>query len=227
MFLENNRNKKLICDGALLLDNIDAGSIDCVFFDPQYRQIMDKMNYGNEGERQSLRSLLSQMSTDTIVHFNNKISNSLKPSGYLFFWVDKFILAEGIQTSLVNSSNLNIVDMITWDKCLLGMGYRSRRRSEYLLIYQKLPKTTKNWTDRGIPDIWEEKILHPRSRSLHPHRKPIGLISRLIKSTVTDGGYVLDPCAGSFIVKEACDIGGVNFIGCDISRDYGNELPIF
>ena len=101
MFLENNRNKKLICDGALLLDNIDAGSIDCVFFDPQYRQIMDKMNYGNEGERQSLRSLLSQMSTDTIVHFNNKISNSLKLSGFFFFWLKKFFFQRGYKPLLL------------------------------------------------------------------------------------------------------------------------------
>lgn len=60
-FLQNNFNKRLLCDGLYLLKNIPDGSVSACFLDCQYRAIMDKMNYGNEGKsRQSKRIALPQ-----------------------------------------------------------------------------------------------------------------------------------------------------------------------
>ena len=54
-------NSKLKMDGLTLLKSLENSSVSVVFFDPQYRGILDKMNYGNEGERQIERSKLVQM----------------------------------------------------------------------------------------------------------------------------------------------------------------------
>ena len=226
-FIEENKNKYLQMDGLVLLDSLGENSVDLAIEDYQYREVMDKLNYGNEGSRQSGRVSLEQMSTDTIIEFLTKTAFVLKPSAYVFLWIDKFILCEGHHLSWLKSVNenyekpiLNLVDMITWDKGLIGQGYRSRRKGEHLLIIQKTPKSTKSWMDRGIPDVYPEKIPHPRTKGYHPHRKPMGLISRLIKSCTKEGDLVLDCCAGSFSTFDVCKETGRDFIGCDLTLEY-------
>lgn len=210
-FKTNSRNKG---DGLEMLASIKQESVDTAFFDPQYRSVLDKMDYGNEGERQKGRAALPQMDDDLIRQFISGIQLALKPSGHLFLWIDKFILCEGVRKMIDHEPSLNIVDMITWDKMRIGMGYRSRRKSEYLIVVQKSPKRAKGiWTDHGIPDVWQEK-----QEKSHPHEKPSGLATRLIKSTVPIGGTVIDPCAGSFSVLKATESAGKRtFIGTDLN----------
>ena len=71
--------------------------------------------------------------------------------------MDKFHLVEGVKPWLINTS-FKLVDMITWDKQKIGMGYRTRRKSEYLLILQKEPiKAKATWSLHDITDVWSEK----------------------------------------------------------------------
>jgi site-specific DNA-methyltransferase (adenine-specific) len=77
-------NSKLKMDGLSLLKALEDDSISIVFFDPQYRGVLDKMNYGNEGERQIERSKLVQMDEKKITLFIKEINRVLKPSSHLF-----------------------------------------------------------------------------------------------------------------------------------------------
>ena len=232
-FLTTNRNKRLLCDGLVLLNAIPTESISCCFLDPQYRQVMDKMKYGNEGARQKGRATLTQMPQELIEHFILLIADALKPGGYLFFWCDKHIIAEGIHLQMFDWKNRNLpkthhiarVDMLTWNKGRMAQGYRLRNQCEYMLIYQKPPKSTKTWKDHGIPDNWTEKVPNPRTG--HPHNKPTGLTTRLIECVTESYDYVLDPCAGSFHTMASCLVSGRNFIGGDIASKYGQEEVIF
>ena len=199
-------------NGLELLKVISDNVIPVTFFDPQYRGIMDKMKYGNEGERQKKRFHLEQMSDEDIIDFITHIHRVLRPSGHLFLWIDKFHLCEGISHWIENTS-LQIVDLIIWDKERMGMGYRSRRRSEYLLCLQKTPKRAKGiWTKHNIPDIWREK----QSALNHPHQKPLELQKALIEAVTAEGDYVLDPAAGSYSVMKATQALKRQFIGVDI-----------
>lgn len=205
-------NKRLNLDGLELMNNLESQSIDLCFFDPQYRGVLDKMKYGNEGKRQIGRSILMQMNEKEIKEFIIEINRLLKPSRYLMLWIDKFHLCEGVQEWL-KSTKLNIVDLITWDKCKIGMGYRSRRKSEYLLVIQKSPKKAKDtWKIHSIPDVWSEKIPTDELKA-HPHTKPKGLQKALIESCTSKDELVLDPAAGSFSVLECCLELKRNFIG--------------
>ncbi|MGK3945930.1 hypothetical protein ABK046_47235, partial [Streptomyces caeruleatus] len=88
---------------------------------------------------------------DVIINFIKEIDSVLLPSGHLFLWIDKFILCEGTIKEWIVGSELEIVDLITWDKQKMNMGYRSRRCSEYLMVLQKLPKRAKGcWTLHNI-----------------------------------------------------------------------------
>ena len=206
----NFKNKT---DGIVLLKSIEDASLKAVFFDPQYRGVLDKLSYGNEGkQRGKARSSLTQMSFDTIREFFKEIDRVLMPNGYLFLWVDKFHLVEGVKSWFDDIEDIEPVDMITWNKQKIGMGYRTRRKSEYLVILQKAPRKAKStWTIHNIPDVWDEKV-----EKIHPHSKPIELQKQLILAVTEEGDFVCDPASGGYSVFEACKQTKRNFIGGDI-----------
>lgn len=199
-------------DGLELLKAIQDESIAAAFFDPQYRGVLNKLSYGNEGvTRGTRRAQLPQMEECDICAFLMELDRVLFKSAHLFLWVDKFHLCEGVPPWLKDTA-LETVDMIVWDKARIGMGYRTRRTSEYLLVLQKRPKRAKGvWRDHTLPDVWRE----PASRR-HPHSKPVSLQARLIEAVTAEGDWVLDPSAGSYSVLEACTAVGRNFIGGDL-----------
>lgn len=153
------------------------------------------------------------MDDDLIRKIITGIHRALIDTGHLFLWMDKYHLCTGIQ-KWINGSKLEIVDLITWNKERMGMGYRSRRISEYLIVLQKPPRRAKGiWKNHSIPDFWIGK----EERKDHPHRKPIDLQGELIDAVSNEGDVVIDPAAGSFSVMEACRIRNRNFLGCDIN----------
>lgn len=212
---ENFKNK---VEGLCLLNQIEDNSIKVCLFDPQYRGVLDKLKYGNEGKQRGIaRATLPQMSEEMIIDFIREIDRVLTPSGHLFLWVDKFHLCQGI-LRWIEHTNLNLVDMITWDKGKIGMGYRTRRKSEYLIVLQKSPVRAKGcWNDHAIPDVWWEKVKNKQ----HPHVKPFELQKRLIEATSNEEDYVLDPCAGSYLILDICKEINRNFIGGDI--EFGEQ----
>lgn len=207
-------NRKNLMNRLDLLEKIPNETIKIAFFDPQYRWVLDKLWYGNEWkQRWKIRSALPQMSEEIIENFIIKIEEKLLPSGYLFLWVDKFHLVEWVKNWFEKTPNFSIVDMITWDKQKIGMGYRTRRRSEYLIIVQKEPKKAKTtWTLHNIPDVWVEKL----TSKPHTHSKPIELQKQLILATTSENDIVLDPASGGFSVLEACKQTGRSFIWSDL-----------
>ena len=57
-------------DGLKLLEKLPAEFILVAFFDPQYRGVLDKLSYGNEGKQHGKRrSALEQMTEQTIHEF--------------------------------------------------------------------------------------------------------------------------------------------------------------
>lgn len=208
-FAFDRRNR---ADGLAMMGMLADSCAPLVFFDPQYRGVLDHQSYGNEGQRQRGRAQLPQMTEIEIRQFIAEIDRLLLPTGHLMLWVDKFHLCEGVGGWLTGTS-LDMVDLIVWNKQRMGMGYRSRRVSEYLLVAQKQPRRAKGvWSQHDMRDVWEEKLqIH------HAHAKPIGLQAKLISCVTNPGDVVIDPAAGSFSVMEACAQTGRRFLGCDIA----------
>ena len=200
-------------DGLRFLELVPPEASPAVFFDPQYRGVLDKMAYGNHGEnRERARAQLQQMPQDQIVRFLMAIDRVLIPTGHLFLWVDKFHLCEGVK-DWFTETRLEIVDLINWNKLKIGMGYRSRRVTEHCLVLQKLPRKAKGaWQIHDIRDTWDER----RASRSHTHAKPVGLQCRLIEAVTNPGDMVIDPAAGSFSVMQAAHDAGRRFLGCDI-----------
>lgn len=206
------RDAPNVGDGLELLADLAEAEVPLVVFDPQYRGVLDRLAYGNEGERQRGRAALPQMAESTIRAFVVEIARVLRPAGHLLLWVDKFHLCEGVAPWTADTP-LRIVDLIVWDKGRIGMGYRTRRRSEYLLVLQKPPLRAKGvWRRRDIPDVWCERV----GRRRHAHAKPVGLHAALVEALTEPGDAVVDPAAGSYTVLDACRKTGRRFLGCDL-----------
>ena len=198
-------------DGLAMLGRLQAGSFPLCIFDPQYRGVLDRQKYGNEGSRQQERSTLPQMDEPQIVAFIAAIDRILMPSGHLLLWIDKFHLCMGTAAWFAGTA-LAVVDLITWNKKRMGMGYRTRRQSEHCLVLQRRPLRAKGvWRSHDIPDVWDERI-----EPGFTHAKPIGLQARLVESLTNPGEIVLDPAAGSYSVLAACSRTDRRFLGCDV-----------
>jgi len=207
-------NVPLRMEGRTLLRRLPASAIPAAFFDPQYRGVLDHLSYGNEGKsRGRARSALRQMPEKEIGEFLQEIDRVLMPSGHRFLWMDMCHLCTGFQGWLAGTS-LETVDMFTWNKLRMGMGYRTRRTAEYLVVLQRTPRRAKGvWKVHTIPDVWEEGVT--QTKGAHP--KPVGLQTALIEAVTNPQDVVVDPAAGTFSVLSACRNAGRNFIGCDIS----------
>ena len=140
-------NTKIKMDGIKLLKKLLDDTVSAVFFDPQFRGVYDKMKYGNENtSRNHVRVALPQMDEDTIIAFVKEISRVLIPSGHLFMWMDKCHLCSDFK-NWNDGTRLSVVDMVTWDKEKIGLGYRTRHRSEFCVILQKEPRRAKRCVD--------------------------------------------------------------------------------
>jgi len=208
-------NKKLKIDCQDLVRSLEKDSVNVCFFDPEYRGVMDYLLFGNEDSsdvRQAERLSLPQMTDQCISWTIRLLSDKIKPKGYLFLWVDKFHLLEGINPWL-RFTDFQIVDMMIWDKIRMGMGYRLRNQCEFLVIIQKKPlKAKETWDRRDIRNLYREKAMTKN----HLHQKPRELTKILIETTTEEGDLVLDPCAGSFAVLDVCKETHRTFIGTDI-----------
>ena len=207
-------NTRLKMDGLDFLSMLPADTIPVAFFDPQYRGVLEKLSYGNEGkDRSKRRCALAQMSEAVISRFVRGIDRVLIPSGHLFLWVDKFHLCQGVRPWL-DGTSLDIVDLVTWDKGTFGMGYRTRRRAEYCVVLQKLPRKAKGvWMIHNIPDVIREQV----SQRTHPHAKPVNLQGELMAAVSNEDDYVIDPASGSFSVLDAALKRQRTFLGCDLN----------
>jgi site-specific DNA-methyltransferase (adenine-specific) len=212
VLIHNGDVNALQGDALALLRSLLSSCSPLVFFDPQHRGVLDKLDYGNEGARQKGRFRLPAMTGEYIEQCTREGARVLKPSGYFMLWSDTYHLCEGDHRRIADV--LKCVDLIAWDSLRAGMGYRTRRRGDYLLVLQKEPLRAKGtWNDHGIPSRWPEKV----DRKTHPHAKPSGLIARLIGATTQPGDLVVDPAAGSFVVMHVANSMGRRFAGCDIA----------
>lgn len=135
-------------DALELLRSLPDGCTPLVFFDPQHRGVLDRLKFGNEGARQRRRAELPPMAESYIDAVCRESTRVLRPSGYLLRWIDTLGICEAHHLRIADV--LKPVDLIAWDNLRPGMGKRSRRRGDYLLILQKSPITASTWRDHGI-----------------------------------------------------------------------------
>jgi len=202
-------NIKQAGEALELLTNLENNSVSLVFFDPQY-----------EAVRNVLRTdypLYSQ-SDYQILRILEQVERILKPSAFCLLWVNKTLLGnDRVPLWLLKTPSLKIVDCLVWHKKnYLGLGNWLRSNAEFCFLIQKSPQSGKVFKNRSFGNVWEEAVI-ANSKKKHPHQKPKELIKALISATTNERDLIIDPCAGSFVVLEACKELNREFLGCDLT----------
>lgn len=210
--IKHNARQRM--DGLDLLRSLPDRSVALAIFDPEYRQALDRLAFGNEGDRQSDRAALPQMDDDMIAAFMLEIQRVLQSSAHCALFIDKYALVSGSWHKwMPEISLMRAVDAQIWDKGRIGMGRRFRSRWEAMVIIQKGPVRAEGiWKNRGIPDICAAKA----DKSRHPHAKPVPMIQALVECVTEPGDTVVDPAAGGYATLDACRASGRIFVGCDL-----------
>ncbi|RHZ36690.1 DNA-methyltransferase [endosymbiont GvMRE of Glomus versiforme] len=203
-------------NGLELLRSLPTNSTKLVFFDPQYE-------IANKVSRIKNWPLIYQTSQQ-INQFLKEIARVLKPSGFCLLWINKTLPITGqFLTWLKHVSNLKMVDLLMWNKPHFGFGSYFRNQTEFALLLQKYPLNSRLFKDKSFGNVWTENSLSTNQRN-HPHQKPKELIKALIEATTEQGDLIIDPCAGSFVVLEACQETNRKFIGCDLTYSEMEEF---
>ena len=209
------RNTRQAGEATELLASLADKSVSLVFFDPQYEKAGDVLDVDYP---------LQYQTENQITYILQEIGRILKPSGFCLLWVNKGILKnDRVSVWLLRAPKMKIVDLLVWNKPeWLGLGSYFRSVGEHAFLLQKNPQSSRKFTNRTFPSIWTEKKASDRKKQ-HPHQKPFFLIRALIEAMTHEGDLVVDPCAGSFIVLDACQSTGREFLGCDLTFEELNE----
>lgn len=115
----------------------------------------------------------------------------------------------------IESCNLQIINMVVWDKQVFGMGNGFRNQHELVL---HAAAGTPRVFDRSVPNVIGSKRL-PASE-IHPTEKPVELMENLVRVCTDKGEVVLDPFMGSGTTLVACQRLGRMGTGIEIDPEY-------
>ena len=194
-----------------VLPDITDNSVDMIITDPPYSTPVIT-GFG----RQTVKNVADLSMQETYVKMlKNEFERVLKPSGSVFmFCDDKYY--PSIFRAFYNWKN---VQLLVWDKGVIGMGKPFRKRHE-LIVYANRETIDYNRSENitHYPTVLQYKPI-PSTARLHPAQKPTDLLRDLIIGFTDPGDTVLDPFMGSGSTGEACKEIGRNFIGIELNTD--------
>lgn len=120
---------------------------------------------------------------------------------------------------------LDVIQMVVWDKGPYGIGWRYRRSYELVFVAKK-PGAPMKWYDTSNR---VENIIRPGFRGIkkiipssdeHPTAKPVGLPAYFMQLHTQSGDTVLDPFMGGGSTGVAAVTLGRNFIGIELDEHW-------
>ena len=225
-------------DSLVVLQELDAKSVDMVFTDPPYG------HSNNNGDLIHNREKALGVETSSRKTEARPIANDGAEANGLFLWsVHQFerVLRHGgccccccccgggpdpqfARWALWMDMPLEFLQMVVWDKGPMGMGWHYRRSYETVLVAKKRGGKTR-WFDDSHrveniirPGTGVRKII-PSARQ-HPTEKPVALAEHFIRLHTQPGDTVLDPFMGCGSTAEACVKLGRKFIGIELDAKF-------
>jgi DNA modification methylase len=215
---------RLLCDDALsqsALDCLlDGEQVRTVFTDPPYN-VPISGNVTKSKAHGEFVMASGEMSTEAFQDFLNssscQIARSLACGGLAYVCMDwrhygQLLIA-------VQSADLEVVNLIVWDKTCGGMGSFYRSRHELILLVRRRGAAHLNrvklgrhgrdrhnvWTYEGVSGFGKSKA---RERAMHPTVKPMIMVRDALLDSTARGDVVLDLFGGS----------GTTLIAAEVSR---------
>ena len=115
--------------------------------------------------------------------------------------------------------SFRLISVLSWDKMILGTGWRYRNQYEVILIGGKSESYNFFDTSKKLTNIVRIRRITP-GRNSHPTPKPSGLLKHFIRIHSKPGDLVLDPVCGSGSALIAAAELGRSFVGIEIECKY-------
>ena len=104
--------------------------------------------------------------------------------------------------------------LVIWEKDLSTKANTKNYYNHFEVLYiwggGKFPKTT-HWSQKG--NVWHDKV---DLFGVHKWRKPLDQMMKILRNHTEPGQTVLDLCAGSAPMRDACNYLGRWYVGIDI-----------
>ena len=206
-------------DSLKILETLEDGCIDVVLTDPPYginyvsnRSIFDdaitKRGLLNDGKEEAFKLL-----DKTCEILQRKTANN----AHLYFFCSWSVFSD---FEKIISKYFTIKTPIVWDKGNKGSGDLDNdwgNQTEIVLYCVKGKKLVN--TRRG--NLISISRLHT-SKMVHPTQKPIELIKEILKVSVTDGDFVVDPFMGSGSTIKAANELKYKSLGIELDNEMFN-----
>jgi site-specific DNA-methyltransferase (adenine-specific) len=112
-------------------------------------------------------------------------------------------------------TNFKIRHVIVWKKPNFGMGYAFRHQYELILV---LEKGNPKYNLTNFSNVQESK--HISKKSIHPHQKPLDLLTKIIEHSSKVGDLVFDPFCGSGSTCLSAKLNNRNWLGVEMDKKY-------
>ena len=191
-------------------------------FDPPFGQNY-KSNNIKVKEREKIKiqaDSTGEGALDLLVQIIGHLKRIVIPGGqFLIFQAagGRLVLMEKARIRLDEIKGIVVVNTLIWFKKAPGNGWRYR--SAWETIFHVVNN------EEGKMDIWNGGLAAMNVLSFdrvipsvneHPTKKPIRLLTHLIKNSSNPGDVVIDPTAGEFTTCQAAKACGRHYIGIEI-----------
>ena len=225
-----NKQRLILGDALIELQNVPDGSVDLIIADPPYNLGKD---YGNNHDIKGFDEYLEFSRT-----WLRLASSKLKPNGTMYVFMG-FRFISYLFDILDRDVRLFFNSWIVWHYTQ-GMGKTKgfSPRHDDVLMFTKSKEFVFNLDDIRVPqkyyrdrnnmrganpgDVWEFSHVHycNENRQAHPTQKPEGLIERMVLASSNEGDTVLDPFSGSGTTLRVCQQLSRSGVGIEINPDY-------
>ncbi len=206
-------------DGFALAAELGDGAVDHVIGDPPY----------DEKTHEGARSLKSQRKVGIGNGGNDQgIDFAVVPPPSAFVpafvrcakrWVISFCALEqlGAYSEAAGEAWVRAGLWVRTNGTPQITGDRPAQGGEGLAIMHRAGK--KHWNRHGDRGVWTG-VRDDCPRRIHPTKKPLWLMEKLIRGFTDPNDLVFDPASGEGTTGEACVRLGRRFIGCEIDPKY-------
>jgi site-specific DNA-methyltransferase (adenine-specific) len=197
--------KLLHGDCLEVLKGLPAESVDSVITDPPYG---NNTTYGF-----NRRTIINDESPLTGLLALGECYRLLKRNTASYVFLDIKHL-HFIRLYVDTYTPYRIRDCLVWNKVHMGLGFGFRKQHELILVLEKGKPRYKNL---GLANVLSIARVTTEE---HPHKKPVELLSILIRQSTDKGDVILDPFMGSGSTGVACKLEGRHFIGIEREERY-------
>lgn len=219
-FWGEKMNRFILGDAREELARLQA-KVDCIITDPPYGIGHSSKRRKDKSDTTTSKGIVGDVNNmEMLAEVVKLLDSVLKNNSHIYWFTRWDKIAEHYP---LLSAFFNIKNIIIWDKKNRGSGdllgsYGNRYEC---IIYGMKGRRTLNEVGgkKRHDDIIEVSKIAP-SKLIHPHQKPIELLTFLIEKSTIEGEIVLDPFAGVASTLVAAKKLGRKYIGIEIDEDF-------